>query len=120
MNEFLNKDVDYTTRANALINPILPKSGLLLMGNAGIEYRSEKGPGFIQIPWTSIIGVRVQMFLGGRYVRGFFIETTEKQLFEFVVDDAKNALKYMRSHLKREQFVANPSNIKDMFKRFKK
>lgn len=120
MNEFLNTTIEYTTRANALINPILPKSGLFLMGEKGLEFRSEKGPGFIQIPWSSVENVFVQMLFAGRYVRGFTIETDEGQHFEFVVDDAKDTLKYMRKYLERKTFQANKSNISKVLKQFKK
>lgn len=117
---FLNTDVDFMTRANSMLNPLDPKSGLLLIGNQGIEFRAEKGPGYIQIPWQSITQVRVQMFFKGLYVRGFFIETNESQLLEFIVSDAKKALRAMKSHLKREQFVSNQSNLLQLFKRDKK
>ena len=117
---FLNTDVDFMTRANSMLNPLDPKSGLLLIGNQGIEFRAEKGPGYIQIPWQSITQVRVQIFFKGLYVRGFFIETSENQLLEFIVSDAKKALRVMKSHLKREQFVSNQSNLLQLFKRDKK
>lgn len=116
---FLNTDVDFMTRANSMLNPLGPKAGILLIGKQGVEFRAEKGLGYIQIPWQSIIQVRVQMFFRGFYVRGFFIETDENQLLEFVVSDAKKALRAMKSHLERKQFVSNPSNFLQIFKRDK-
>lgn len=116
-NQMLNHEVEFLTRANSKLNPLSPKSGILLIGNKGVEFRAEKGPGFIQIPWNSIVEVRVQMLFKGRYVRGFYIETDENQLLEFIVSDAKEALRYMRKHLKREQFIRNPSNLAQVFKR---
>lgn len=115
----LNTEIEFMTRANSKLNPLDPKSGLLLIGDQGVEFRAEKTQGYIQIPWASIVRVRVQMFFKGRYVRGFFIETNEDQLLEFVVSDAKAALRSMHNHLKREQFVANPSNFAQIFKRKK-
>lgn len=117
---YLNSDLEFMTRANSLLNPLAPKAGLLMIGQEGVEFRSEKGSGYIQIPWPSITEVRVQMFFKGWYVRGFFIETNEDQLLEFVVSDAKEALRAMRKHLDRKQFVKNPSNFQQMFKRNKK
>lgn len=113
----LNNQIEFMTRANSMLNPIDPKTGILLLGNNGIEFRAEKGPGFIQIPWNTIVEVRVQIFFKGKYVRGFFIETNEGQLLEFIVSDAKETLRKMQPHLKREQFVRNPSNLSEMFKR---
>jgi hypothetical protein len=113
----LNNEIEFMTRANSMLNPMDPKSGILLIGNNGVEFRAEKSPGYIQIPWKAIVEVRVQMFFKGKYVRGFFIETNEEQLLEFIVSDAKETLRKMQPHLKREQFVQNPNNIFEMFKR---
>lgn len=113
----LNNELDFMTRANSKLNPLSPESGLILIGNNGFEFRAESSPGFIQIPWNSIVEVRVQLFFGGRYVRGFFIKTNENQDLEFIVSDAKEALRKMRKYLKREQFVRNQSNLTQIFKR---
>lgn len=113
----LNNELDFMTRANSKLNPLSPKSGLILIGNNGFEFREEKGPGYIQIPWPTIVQVRVQMFFGGRYVRGFFIQTDDEQLLEFIVSDAKETLKSMRKYLDREKFIRNQSNIAEIFKR---
>lgn len=118
--QMLNKKLEFMTRANSNLNAFAPKSGLFLIGENGIEFRAEKNPGFIQIPWTSIETIRVQMFFKGKYVRGFFIETNEAQTFEFIVSDAKEALRTMRNHLERKQFIANPSNFREIFRRKKK
>jgi len=113
----LNQEVDFLTRANSKLNPVAPKSGILLIGSEGIEFRAEKSPGFIQIPWDTVVQVRVQILFFGKYIRGFYIETNENQLLEFIVSDAKETLRHMRKHLKREQFVRNPSNLAQVFKR---
>ena len=118
--KMLNNEIDFMTRANSKLNPIDPKSGILLLGNNGLEFRAEKSQAYIQIPWPTVEKVYVQMFMGGRYVRGFFIETNEDQSFEFIVSDAKTTLKQMRKHLDRKQFVSNKSNFSSLFKRFKK
>ena len=115
----LNNELSYMTRANSMLNPLAPQSGVFLIGAEGIEFRAEKSPGFIQIPWSSIQRVRVQMFFRGKYVRGYFIETDEDQTFEFIVNDAKETLRHMRKYLKRDQFVRNASNFASIFKRNK-
>ena len=121
MMQQLNTEVEFVSKANAMLNPMNPKSGLLMIGDKGIEYREETGPGFIQIPWANIERIRVQMFFKGRYVRGFYFETDEGQLLEFVVDEAKDSLRTMYKHLPREKFVAQQSNLASIFKNpFKK
>ncbi|OYQ67361.1 DUF956 family protein [Aerococcus sp. 1KP-2016] len=117
----LNTEVEFVSKANAMLNPLSPKPGLLMVGDKGVEYVAEAGPGFIQIPWVNIKRIRVQMLFKGRYVRGFYFETDEGQLLEFVVDEAKDSLRAMRKHLPREKFVAQQSNLASMFKNpFKK
>lgn len=118
--KMLNNEIDFMTRANSKLDPVDPKSGIILLGNNGLEFRAEKSQGYIQIPWGSIVRVRVQMFFRGKYVRGFFIETDENQDLEFIVSDAKTALKKMRKYLNREQFITNKSNFASMLKRRKK
>lgn len=113
---FLNNDVDFMTRTNSMLNPMNPQAGILLIGNNGIEFRAEKGSGYIQIPWQSITLISVQIFFKGLYVRGFFIETNEDQRLEFVVSDTKEALRKMKKHLSREQFVTKKSNFLQLFK----
>lgn len=117
--KMLNNEIDFMTRANSKLDPIDPKPGIMLLGNNGLEFRAEKSQGYIQIPWGSIVRVRVQMFFRGKYVRGFFIETDENQHLEFIVSDAKNVLKKMRQYLNRDQFVTNKSNFGSMLSRKK-
>lgn len=38
----LNNEIDFMTRANSKLNPIAPQSGIILIGNNGFEFRSEK------------------------------------------------------------------------------
>lgn len=111
----LNKEVEFVTRTNALLNPLNPSPGVFYLGETGMEYRSNRGSGYIQIPWTSIQKVRVQLFFKGKYVRGFFIETNDNQTFEFVVSHAKETLRTMRKYLPRNIFVQNHHNFAQFF-----
>lgn len=117
----INQETAFVTRANAMLNPLNPHSGLLLIGDGGIEFQGEKDPGYIQIPWRFITQVRVQFFFWDRYVRGFTIATEDgdngAKEFEFVVKDAKTALKTMRQHLDRAVFIRQRSNFGQLFKK---
>lgn len=112
MAQMLNKEVEYITKANTFINPLDPKSGILALGDQGLEFRTANGQGFIQIPWHTVKVVRVQILFWGKYIRGFFIETTDNNSFNFVVSRAKEALPVMKKHLGREKLVQNKSNFK--------
>ncbi|MDO4680666.1 MAG: DUF956 family protein [Aerococcus sp.] len=119
----INQETEFITRANSMLNPINPHSGLLLIGDTGMEFQGEKDPGYIQIPWRFITQVRVQLLFWDRYVRGFTVETadeTGKREFEFIVKDAKTALKTMRKHLPRETFIRQRSNFGQLFKKHSK
>ncbi|MDO4670752.1 MAG: DUF956 family protein [Aerococcus sp.] len=119
----INQTIEFTTRANSLLNPLNPHSGLLLIGDGGVEFQGEKSPGYIQIPWQFVTEVRVQLLFWDRYVRGFTIQTKDDETglheFEFIVKDAKSALKVMRRHLDRPLFVRQRSNFGQLFKKKK-
>lgn len=117
MVESLNSELDVAVRANSFYNPINPKAGIMAIGNNGIEFRSNDGDGYIQMPWKNIELVRAQVFFGGRYIRGFDIITDEQLTLPFVVSDAKEALRIMRRYLRNDQMVKAPSNFKKLFKR---
>lgn len=117
MTEQLNSQVEYMIRANSFYNPLIPKAGIFLVGDKGIKFMAKSGTGFIQIPWTSIEQVRVQLFFGGRYVRGFFIDTDEDDSLEFVISDGKAWLRAMRKHLAREKFSAIEKSFQRLFRK---
>ncbi|MGO2082531.1 DUF956 family protein [Vagococcus sp.] len=117
MVDSLNKTVDYAAKANAFLNPLLPKAGVMAIGNNGIEFRAGDGVGFIQVPWENVVQIRAQVYFKGKYIRGFEILTDKKQVLEFVTNDSKELLKAMRHYLKKEQMVVASSNIKKIFKR---
>ena len=116
MVQSLNTKVDLVIDATSFTG--VSDYGKIMIGDKGFEFYNSRDPRkYIQIPWEAIVEVRVQMFFKGKYVRGFFIETNEEQLLEFIVSDTKETLRKMQPHLKREQFVQNPNNIFEMFKR---
>ncbi|MGX7349871.1 DUF956 family protein [Dolosicoccus paucivorans] len=116
MNGSLNDTVDFVTRANSTYQPLNPKPGLLIIGDHGVEFLSKNGQGFIQIPWHTIQKVHVQLLFKGRYVRGFFIETSDEHRLEFIVSKGKDCLRAMYRYLSRNQFVVKESNFKSLFK----
>lgn len=113
----LNTKIDAVAKANSTLNPLNIKPGYLSIGDKGIEFQSSRGPGFIQIPWEHLAQVRVQIFFGGRYVRGFFLRTDDDREFEFIVSDAKYILKAMRQYLPREKFSVVEGNLSKLFGR---
>lgn len=118
MIDSLNKTVDYAAKVNSFLNPLLPKAGVMAIGNKGIEFRAGNGVGFIQVPWENVEQIRAQVYFKGKYIRGFEILTDGKQVLEFVTSDSKELLRAMRLHLKKEQMVIADSHLKKFVKRY--
>lgn len=106
----LNRQVELVVRANTFANPIFPKPGTLALGERGLEYRADSGRGYIQIPWTSIEGVEIDI-PAGNYVRSIKVSTKETRPLEFVVSDGKNLVRALSSHLGREKLTTAPQNV---------
>lgn len=106
----LNSHVDLVVHANSFANPIFPKPGTLAVGDKGLDYRADAGDGYIQIPWTSVEGVQVDI-PAGTYVRSIKVLTKETQPLEFVVSDGKNLLRVLNRYLGREKLSQAPQNV---------
>lgn len=114
----LNHQVELVVRANTFVNPIFPKPGTLALGERGLEYRADSGRGYIQIPWTSIEGVEVDI-PAGDYVRSIKVSTKETRPLEFVVSDGKNLVRALSSHLGREKLTTAPQNVQSAVRAIK-
>lgn len=114
----LNNQVELVVRANTFANPIFPKPGTLALGDRGLEYRADSGRGYIQIPWTSIEGVEVDI-PAGNYVRSIKVSTKETRPLEFVVSDGKNLVRALSSHLGREKLTTAPQNVQSAVRTIK-
>lgn len=117
MQSALNNEIEFMTKANSTLTPLLPKMGVLMIGDVGIEYRTQAGQGFIQMPWINIKEIRVQLFFFNKYVRGFYVLTDDGQLLEFIVANGKKCLRAMHKHLDRSQFVVHQGNLNQLFKK---
>lgn len=102
MVQALNTKLFLEGNANAMMSPVNIKQGRIFYGDQGIEFRANAGGGYIQIPWTNIETISMEIFLKF-YFRGFFIKTTQGQTFEFVGGKAKQALTIFREQLKTDQ-----------------
>ncbi len=106
----LNTEVDLVVRANSFSNHLFPTPGKMAVGNRGIDFRADSGRGYIQIPWTSVEGVEVDI-PAGNYVRSIKVATKETQPLEFVVNDGKNLVRELNKRIGREKLSSAPQNI---------
>jgi hypothetical protein len=97
-----NPEIAFATKANSFASVNDPKNGIMTIGNSGVEFRPYT-TGFIQIPWKSVKQVRVQIVFFGKYVRGFYIDTNDGKVFNFVVSKARLAVKGISMFLPREK-----------------
>lgn len=116
----LNRTVDLAIKANAFYQPLVPKQGIMALGDQGLEFRAVNGVGYIQIPWKNIVQVRAHVYFKGRYIRGFDVETDEQQVFNFVTSDTRNALRVMKAYLDSQKLVKAKSNFKQLFRKKEK
>ncbi len=113
-----NTKVFFTTKANNMSGFFGNKHGNILIGDKAFEFYNEKNPeDYIQIPWTEIEKVRAQIFFKDKYIRGFFIDTKENGVYNFIVKDAGKTLKEMREFLGNEKIVRNKPilSLKNIF-----
>lgn len=111
----LNTQVDLTVSANAVMSAMNVKNGQVFVGNNGIEFRTNIGPGFIEVPWRNIDYISVEIVFNF-YYRGFIIVTTQGQKFEFVASHTKKVLSLAAEHLRDDQLRRRTS----IFSRSKK
>lgn len=100
----LNAKIEYAIKANSFLSASDPKPGMMGFGDGGIEFRTNAGSGYIQIPWENVKLVRAQVYMK-KHVRGFFIDTDDGRSFNFVASDAIPALRVMRDHLGSAKLV---------------
>lgn len=119
----LNTKAYFKTKANSLTGSFGSKHGDILIGNKAFEFYNYRNPNdYIQIPWEQVELVRAQIYLRDKYIRGFFIDTTNSGTFNFVVKEAGKTLKIMRDFVGEEKIVRNKPliTLKGLFKKNKK
>lgn len=106
----LNAEVEAASQANMTASVLFPKTGVLIAGDAGAEFRSRDGRGFIQMPWAAIRRVIVDAY--GTFVRSLTFELGEGRSFSFVVSDGAPLVRVLNVHLGREKLVPARHHLK--------
>ena len=108
----LNGEVEAASQANMTASVLFPKTGMLFVGDAGVEFRSRDGRGYIQMPWATIERVLVDAY--GTFVRSLTLELAEGRSFSFVVSDGAPLVRVLNVHLGREKLVPVRHHLKRM------
>lgn len=109
----LNREIELSVRANSMYVSVMPKTGVLAIGENGVEFQADS-QGYIQIPWKEIVHVEAQLMFFDKYVRGCFIET-KSGTFNFVVSKGKLVLQTMAKHLPNSMFTKHRSTLSRRF-----
>lgn len=105
----LNKTPELIANANAFVSKVFPKTGKLILGEAGMEFRADSGCGFIQIPWKNIELVRADVYT--HYVRSIDVITDGNQTLPFVLSHGVEVLRCIRDHIGRDKIVDGQRNV---------
>lgn len=116
--EPLNKHVELVVKANSFANQIFPQAGDLALGEGGIEFVSATTAGFIQIPWSTIDRVTVDI-VGKRYVRAITVSTNgpDPLSLEFVLSHGAEVIRVIAGHVSRDCIVSAPKALTSLAKR---
>ncbi|MCH3968530.1 MAG: DUF956 family protein [Atopobiaceae bacterium] len=111
--DFLNETIDIVVKANSFASAITAKPGTLISGEKGLEFRTESGAGYIQMPWSNINLVRADVY--GKHVRGIEVHTDTSVPLSFTVTDGPALLRSIRDHIGRDKMQGVDHNLPKLF-----
>lgn len=114
----INNNIDIEVSANAFTNPLFPKSGILYVGDAGVEFRAQGSKGFVQVPWVELKQVKCDIY--GEYVRSIELCCKNDINLRFVIDRGDEVLRAINRHIDRKYIVATGKNVADKGSKSKK
>ncbi len=107
--EPLNDEVVFSGKASSFRG--LTSTGLLLIGDSGIEYYSQRNvQDFLQIPWEEVDYVSASV-VGGKRITRFAVFTRRDGHFDFSCRDNKAALRAMRGHVPEDRLQRSPNFV---------
>lgn len=97
----LNNMVELECDCNCMANAVLPKPGLLVCGDAGMEFVPTDSSRHVRLAWDDIELVRIDIFRGE--VRTLDVHTTDGQVTTLVPNDGVEVIRLCRDHLGRKK-----------------
>ncbi|MDR0899927.1 MAG: DUF956 family protein [Lactobacillaceae bacterium] len=104
-----NINIDFQTRANAMMSPLNTKTGVISIGQPGMDFLGDNNISFLQFPWSSISYVSVDNFFG--YWRGIYVVDNTGQQYQFVTSKTHKLIEAIAKHLKPEQIRQRKKNF---------
>ena len=111
----LNHDVALEVAANCFMAAISPKRGTLSVGERGLDFRAEKGSGYVLIPYANV--VQIVADVQGKNVRSIEVVTDQMNRIPFVVEHGAELVRVLSRYIDREQLVGHVGNFKRAWRR---
>lgn len=108
----LNSKNEIVTKTILYAGFFVPKSGYLIVGDKGVEFRGQNGIEFIKIPWKDIKVIKPVLTTRGKKTKGLEVATIkdEKKLI-FRPSHGNDVLYIISKHLKlNKEGSFEPSN----------
>lgn len=116
--EPINEQTDISVHANCFMAAITPKRGMLSVGDKGIEFKEDKGNGYIQIPYAQLVDVVCDVH--GKSVRSVEITVSNLQKFPFVISHGADFVRALAKHVDRSQLIGNEGAFKRTLNKHKR
>ncbi|WP_373897841.1 DUF956 family protein [Haloimpatiens sp. FM7315] len=118
MIQSLNTKVDFVTDATSFTG--IANYGKIMIGDKGFEfYNSRDLNKYIQIPWIEVDYVIASVFLKGKWIPRYAVQTKKSGTYSFASKDAKKVLRVVRKYVDANRLVCSLSFL-DVVKRWMK
>lgn len=97
-------------KANAVMSAFNVVPGRLTVNQDGLDFLRATGPGFIEIDWSGVEKVSVQIILGF-YWRGIYVETKQGE-FEFITARTRKLVKTIGQYIDKNKIVQRKAVIR--------
>ena len=110
----LNNEVELTVQATAAVSALFPKNGVLMLGDAGVEFIDRAGRALAQLSWDALSVVRVDVY--GSFVRSVELHMADGGVLSLVVSDGADVVRCMHRHLERAKLVPAKKQLGKLFR----
>ncbi|MCL2559719.1 MAG: DUF956 family protein [Turicibacter sp.] len=100
----INTKVELVVNATSFMD--LTAYGKIMIGDRGFEFYHDRDVRkYIQLPWEQIVRVKATVFLNGRWIPRFTVETKENGSFIFSAKQPKRVLGLVGKQIGAENIV---------------
>lgn len=113
----INDKIDLTAKATLYLGTT--QYGHIQIGEHGFEFfNQQRNRNFIQLPWSEIETVVVEVSLIGKRVSRFTVIERSHMQYVFLTKDAKKVLRGMRNYIGADRLVHAPSLLHTLKRKY--